>query len=257
MFSPSIAFVDLETTGTLAAGDRITEVGIVRVDDGTQVSEWNSLVNPECSIPGAIQALTGITNAMVAGAPTFAQVAEEISRRIAGCIFVAHNARFDYAFLKHEFARLGRSFSAKALCTVKRLAPALSRRAAPQPRQPHRASPARRRRSTSRARGCAAAVAVHTGPVPRPSRRGDRRRRRAHPQDTEPAPTACAGHAGQASGESGCLSLLRPQRAAPVHRQEHQPAGAYCCALFIRLPERERSAAFRRDTAHRVRRDCR
>ena len=54
MFSPSIAFVDLETTGTLAAGDRITEVGIVRVDGGTDVSEWNSLVNPECSIPGGI-----------------------------------------------------------------------------------------------------------------------------------------------------------------------------------------------------------
>lgn len=126
MFSPSIAFVDLETTGTLAAGDRITEVGIVRVDNGTQVSEWNSLVNPECSIPGAIQALTGISNAMVARAPTFAQVAEEVSQRISGCVFVAHNARFDYAFLKHEFARLGRSFSAKALCTVK-----LSRRLYP------------------------------------------------------------------------------------------------------------------------------
>src|SRR5437773_5920230 len=103
VFAPSIAFVDLETTGTTADGDRITEVGIVRVDDQSHVSEWASLVNPECSIPAGIQALTGITNAMVAQAPTFARIADEIADRIAGCVFVAHNARFDYGFLKHEF----------------------------------------------------------------------------------------------------------------------------------------------------------
>ena len=127
MFAPSIAFVDLETTGTIASDDRITEVGIVRVDAGMHVSEWSSLVNPGCSIPPAIQALTGITNAMVATAPTFAQIADAIATQIAGCIFVAHNARFDYGFLKHEFGRLRRSFSAKVLCTVK-----LSRRLYPQ-----------------------------------------------------------------------------------------------------------------------------
>ncbi len=126
MFAPSIAFVDLETTGTTASDDRITEVGIVRVDDGSRVSEWSTLVNPECSIPPAIQSLTGITNAMVASAPPFAQIADEVAQRIAGCIFVAHNARFDYGFLKHEFGRLRRPFTAKVLCTVK-----LSRRLYP------------------------------------------------------------------------------------------------------------------------------
>jgi DNA polymerase-3 subunit epsilon len=126
MFAPAIAFVDLETTGTTASGDRITEVGIVRVDDALAVSEWSSLVNPERSIPPAIQALTGITNAMVASAPTFGQIAEQVDARIAGCVFVAHNARFDYGFLKHEFARLGRAFTAKVLCTVR-----LSRRLYP------------------------------------------------------------------------------------------------------------------------------
>jgi len=127
MFAPAIAFVDLETTGTTAAADRVTEVGIVRVvDDGAQVSEWSSLLNPECSIAPAIQALTGITNAMVAHAPTFREIAGEIAARLAGCVFVAHNARFDYGFLKHEFARLSRSFTAKVLCTVK-----LSRRLYP------------------------------------------------------------------------------------------------------------------------------
>jgi DNA polymerase-3 subunit epsilon len=119
MFAPAIAFVDLETTGMSAGEDRVTEVGIVRVDDGVDVAEWSTLVNPQRSIPGAVQAMTGITNAMVAEAPTFEGVADEVQKRVSGCIFVAHNARFDYGFLKHEFGRLGRAFSAKVLCTVK------------------------------------------------------------------------------------------------------------------------------------------
>jgi DNA polymerase-3 subunit epsilon len=126
VFAPAIAFIDLETTGTAAGADRVTEVGIVRIDDGARVSEWSSLVNPECSIPPAIQALTGISNAMVAEAPTFRQIADDVAAQVGGAVFVAHNARFDYGFLKHEFARLGRSFTAKVLCTVK-----LSRRLYP------------------------------------------------------------------------------------------------------------------------------
>src|SRR5690242_2518250 len=108
-----------------AGEDRVTDVGIVRVEDGA-VDEWSTLVNPECSIPAGIQALTGITNAMVAHSPTFERVADEVAARVAGCVMVAHNARFDYGFLKHEFARLGRRFTAKVLCTVK-----LSRRLYP------------------------------------------------------------------------------------------------------------------------------
>jgi DNA polymerase-3 subunit epsilon len=127
MFAPAVAFVDLETTGTAAGSDRVTEVGIVRVTAGEHVDEWSTLVNPECSIPAGVQALTGITNAMVADAPTFAQIADEVAERIAGCVFVAHNARFDYGFLKREFGRLGRSFTARVLCTVK-----LSRRLYPE-----------------------------------------------------------------------------------------------------------------------------
>ena len=118
MFPDPVAFVDLETTGMTAGGDRVTEVGIVRIDGG-RATEWTSLVNPQCSIPPAIQALTGITHSMVAGAPTFADIASEVATRIAGCVFVAHNARFDYGFLKHEFGRLGQAFTAKVLCTVK------------------------------------------------------------------------------------------------------------------------------------------
>jgi len=132
LFAPSVAFVDLETTGTHAGEDRITEVGIVRVDEDAaggppRVHEWSSLVDPEVPIPPVIQALTGITDAMVRGAPTFAAIACEIEERIADCVFVAHNARFDHGFLKHAFARAGRPFSARPLCTVR-----LSRRLFPE-----------------------------------------------------------------------------------------------------------------------------
>jgi DNA polymerase III subunit epsilon len=128
---PAFAFVDLETTGTRAGVDRITEIGIVRVDDDPQggaprIREWTSLVDPEVAIPPAIQALTGITDAMVASAPSFSALAHDVLERLAGCVFVAHNARFDYGFLKHAFARLGHSFSARVLCTVR-----LSRRLFP------------------------------------------------------------------------------------------------------------------------------
>ena len=132
LFAPSLAFVDLETTGTLAAGDRITEVAVVRVDadpDGIappRVAEWSTLVNPGVAIPPEIQGLTGITNEMVRDAPRFDAVADEIAARTAGAVFVAHNARFDYGFLKHAYARLDRSFSARVLCTVR-----LSRRLFP------------------------------------------------------------------------------------------------------------------------------
>ena len=132
LFAPSLAFVDLETTGTRAGYDRITEVGIVRVDadaagGAPRVCEWTSLVDPEVPIPPAIQALTGITDAMVASAPTFSAVCGEIAERLSDCVFVAHNARFDHGFLKHEFARVGRAFSARPLCTVR-----LSRRLYPE-----------------------------------------------------------------------------------------------------------------------------
>ena len=131
LFAPSLAFVDLETTGTAAADDAITEIGIVRVTadpaGGTPtVSEWSTLVNPGVPISPAIQALTGITDAMVRNAPRFHTVAAEVAARTSDALFVAHNARFDYGFLKHAFARLDRRFSARVLCTVK-----LSRRLFP------------------------------------------------------------------------------------------------------------------------------
>ena len=132
LFAPILAFVDLETTGITAATDAITEIGIVRVEADPEgiadprVTEWTTLVNPGVPIPAEIQALTGITNAMVRDAPPFFRVADEVAARTAGALFVAHNARFDYGFLKHAFARQQRAFSARVLCTVR-----LSRRLFP------------------------------------------------------------------------------------------------------------------------------
>jgi DNA polymerase III subunit epsilon len=124
-----LVFVDLETTGGNAAYHRITEVGIVRVHDDAVVEEWSTLVNPECIIPSYIESFTGITNEMVEGAPRFAEIAGRVLDKLrtpadraahaAAPVFAAHNARFDYSFLRAEFRRAGMLFSASVLCTVK------------------------------------------------------------------------------------------------------------------------------------------
>ncbi len=121
-----LVFVDLETTGGSASFDRITEIGIVRVVDGETVEEWSTLINPERRIAAHIEALTGISNEMVAAAPRFGDVAAVVAEKLAGAPFVAHNARFDYSFLRGEFRLIGRRFAAQVLCTVK-----LSRRLFP------------------------------------------------------------------------------------------------------------------------------
>lgn len=114
-----LAFIDLETTGATATSDRITEIGIVEVDADGSVREWQQLVNPGTRIPPFIEQLTGISNEMVADAPPFAAIAAETMQRLEGRLFIAHNARFDYGFLKNEFKRLGITFRASVLCTVK------------------------------------------------------------------------------------------------------------------------------------------
>ena len=114
----ALAFVDLETTGASATKDRITEIGIVLVDD-TGVREWSQLVHPQMRIPLFIEQMTGISNAMVENAPAFADVANEVDALLQGRLFIAHNARFDYGFLKNEFKRLGMAFKPQVLCTVK------------------------------------------------------------------------------------------------------------------------------------------
>lgn len=122
---PIYAFVDIETTGSRANIDRITEVGILTLDN-REISEWSSLINPGVYIPNNIQKLTGITPAMVSSKPSFDEIAHALYLELKDKIFIAHNARFDYSFLKAEFKRVGIEFSPKVICTVK-----LSRRLFP------------------------------------------------------------------------------------------------------------------------------
>src|SRR5918992_4624046 len=119
MYEQPLAIVDVETTGSDPATDRVTEIAVLEVNKFVLNERWSTLVNPGAPVPGAIQALTGITQEMVDRAPRFADLAAELHERLAGRVFVAHNARFDYGFLRREFERAGLKFMAKTLCTVR------------------------------------------------------------------------------------------------------------------------------------------
>jgi DNA polymerase-3 subunit epsilon len=127
------AVVDVETTGMRAAGpDRVTDLAVVVVQGARREIVFESLVNPEVPIPWRIQALTGITDQMVRGAPTFAQLADQVLQALAGRVFVAHNARFDWGFLTAEIRRArALGLTGPRLCTVRlarRLLPTLESR---------------------------------------------------------------------------------------------------------------------------------
>ena len=112
------AIVDIETTGGIPGRDRITEIGIVLYNGNTIQDTFSTLINPECSIPYDITRITGITNAMVSGAPKFYEVAKKVVEMTQNAIFVAHNVRFDYNFIREEFSTLGYTFTRELLCTV-------------------------------------------------------------------------------------------------------------------------------------------
>jgi DNA polymerase-3 subunit epsilon len=113
------AIVDIETTGGYAENHRITEIAIYHFD-GVQVTDkFHTLINPGRRIPTFITGLTGITTEMVQDAPAFEEVAEEIFSRLKDRVFVAHNAHFDYSFLKKEFDEVGMHWVTKKLCTVR------------------------------------------------------------------------------------------------------------------------------------------
>ncbi len=113
------AIIDLETTGGQPAQDRITEIAIFIHDGEKVVDQYETLLNPGRSIPFFITQLTGINDEMVRDAPKFHEVARKVVEMTEGCVFVAHNVRFDYSFLKKEFADLGYNYSRKTLCTVR------------------------------------------------------------------------------------------------------------------------------------------
>ena len=113
------AITDIETTGGLYNRDKIIEIAIIVTDGYTILDQFESLINPERSIPYSITRITGINDDMVADAPKFYEVAKDIVEIMEGCIFIAHNVKFDYGFIKQEFKNLGYPFNKKRLCTVK------------------------------------------------------------------------------------------------------------------------------------------
>lgn len=127
------AVVDVETTGSSPRfGHRVTEVAVAVLGAAGAEIAFHTLLDPEMPIPPFIMGLTGISDSMVRGAPRFAQVAGTLAGVLTGAVFVAHNARFDWAFLNAEFARAGLPGpTAPRLCTMRlarRLLPELPRR---------------------------------------------------------------------------------------------------------------------------------
>lgn len=126
---PDMVILDIETTGGSHLYDRITEIALVRIQNGEVVDVWQSLINPGKPIPLSITHITGITDEMVKDAPTFAEIAPTLYQYLEGVPLAAHNVRFDYGFLKAEYQRIEVTLKLRTLCTVK-----LSRRLFPENR---------------------------------------------------------------------------------------------------------------------------
>ena len=102
-FPEKMVLLDCETTGGKATYHRIIEIGLLIIDNGELIETWQTFVDPEMALPPFIQRLTGIRPEMLDGAPLFADIASELVNRLEGRTLVAHNARFDYGFLKNEY----------------------------------------------------------------------------------------------------------------------------------------------------------
>ncbi|MGQ3889713.1 exonuclease domain-containing protein [Legionella sp. CNM-1927-20] len=115
------ALIDIETTGLHVKQDKIIEIAVIILTEKGVEATWHSLINPERSIPEQIIKLTGIDNNLVQSASTFNVIAEELILLLQGCVLVAHNARFDYSFLKSAFKVCELSFQMPVLCSIKLL----------------------------------------------------------------------------------------------------------------------------------------
>lgn len=113
------SIVDIETTGSQAYGNNITEIAIFVHDGVSVVDEFHTLVNPGKPIPYYITSLTGISNAMVASAPEFSDIAPKVHAILSQTVFVAHNVGFDYSFVKNELKLSGFQWDADKICTVR------------------------------------------------------------------------------------------------------------------------------------------
>lgn len=113
------AVVDIETTGSFAGANGITEVAVFVTDGQKVIERYHSLVNPQCKIPRFVEGLTGITQQMVEEAPCFEHIALDLYQILHDKIFVAHNVNFDFSFLKFHFNKAGYQLNCKKLCTIR------------------------------------------------------------------------------------------------------------------------------------------
>lgn len=113
------AVVDIETTGSHASANGITEIGIVIHDGERTLNFYETLVNPHLPIPYFIQRLTGINDSMVCNAPAFSEIAGQVYELLQDKVFVAHNVNFDYSFVKYQLQQCGYELDTRKLCTVR------------------------------------------------------------------------------------------------------------------------------------------
>ena len=114
-----MVLLDCETTGGNATRNRIIEIGLLVIEEGKLIKRWQSFVDPQTTLPPFIQKITGINPGMLIGAPIFSDIAEQLLEHLNDRTLVAHNARFDYGFLKNEFARIGYQIFDKAIVLSK------------------------------------------------------------------------------------------------------------------------------------------
>src|SRR5687767_11785927 len=107
-----LAFLDLETTGLCPNSDRISEIGIISIT-GDRADEWTTFINPHSRMRSRRDVAERLDDA-----PRFKDLAVELAQRLDGRVLIAHNARFDYGFLKAEFRRVGIEFDSRVLCSV-------------------------------------------------------------------------------------------------------------------------------------------
>lgn len=119
MFTEPVVYVDIETNGGNVERGKIIEVAAIRVEDGTVVDTFRTLVNPDSEVPFWITNLTGIQSSDLSHAPHFEDIAYQLHQLLDGAIFIAHNVRFDYSYIKRQLQEAGYAFAPKMLCTVR------------------------------------------------------------------------------------------------------------------------------------------
>jgi len=118
-YTKPMVIVDVETTGGSPGANRLIEVGIIRIENGREVSRFQSLINPGQPVPTFVQGLTGISDQDLVSAPPFEAVADQVEEQLRDALFIGHNVRFDYDFIRYELRRLSRRYQASTLCSAR------------------------------------------------------------------------------------------------------------------------------------------